>query len=69
MMAKRQDYKDDLKKSFFPAFLKSEKFLLSITTPKLFELESCATCQIIENIKSFTNPTYFLKIGRGKPEI
>ena len=45
-IAKCWDYKDDLKNHFFSAFLKSEKFLLSNTMPKPFELENCADCRI-----------------------
>ena len=47
----------------------SEKFLLSIITFKIFELESCATSQITENFHVIIKLTYSLRFKTGETKI
>ena len=44
---------------FFQPFRKMKKFLYSITTPIIFELEGCVTTQIIEIFKGIKKLTYY----------
>ena len=44
----------------------SEKSLLSIITPNMFELESCVTTQIVENFK---NLSYFFQIWMWRSRV
>ena len=40
--------------------MKSGKLFLSFITSKVFELQGCATAQIVDCFKSFQNSIYFL---------